>query len=195
MSVSTMTVRIRVAAAVAVAALGVTFASEANAACFTTGARSPLAGPAARPAAFSSAAAAAEEREPAELRDSIIGMWITDYLIGNGPDRYDQALQQFHSGGTETMLSNGLPPILGNVCVGVWKAVGPRTFRLRHMAWNWTNEGSLAGTFVMLVNVTLDRGGRTLSGTWTADSYDLDGNLIAELHAEGVMQSARVTVD
>ena len=68
MSVSKTTVHIRMAAAVAVAALGLTVASEANAACFATGARAPLAGSTVRPAAFSSAAAAAEEREPAELR-------------------------------------------------------------------------------------------------------------------------------
>jgi hypothetical protein len=195
MTLSNPSMRLRVAAAIAVAALGTTFASEANAACFASGVRSPLAASAQRLAASGSAATTADEREPAEMRDSIVGMWITDYLIGEGPDRYDQALQQFHSGGTETMLSNGLPPVLGNVCVGVWKAAGHGTFKLRHMAWNWTEDGSFAGTFVMVVTVTIDRGGRTFSGTWAADSYDPDGTLIEDLHAEGVVEAARVTVE
>jgi hypothetical protein len=93
------------------------------------------------------------------------------------------------------MLSNGLPPVLGNVCVGVWKAAGPAAYKLRHMAWNWTEDGSFAGTFVMLVEVTVDPGSRTFRGTWTADSYDPDGTLIEDLHAEGIVEARRVTVE
>jgi hypothetical protein len=63
------------------------------------------------------------------------------------------------------------------------------------MAWNWTEDGSFAGTFVMVVTVTIDRGGRTFSGMWAADSYDPDGTLIEDLHAEGVVEAARVTVE
>lgn len=126
---------------------------------------------------------------------SIVGMWNVEFLFGDGPDRYDQGFQLFHADGTEMMLSNGLPPALGNVCLGVWKKVAPRTVKLRHMAWNWTTEGAFAGTFELLVTLRLDRHGDSVAGTWVAESFDPDGNVIPGLHAEGVVRASRITAD
>ena len=92
------------------------------------------------------------------------------------------------------MISNGLPPALGNVCVGVWKKVDG-TIKLRHVTWNWDVDGNPTGTFVMVVTLRVDRRGSSFRGTWFADSYDLSNNVIPELHAEGVVRATRVTVD
>ena len=168
-------------------------ATEAKAACFATAAQHPLATPASQFAGPSGAQRASDSDSP-DAGDSIVGMWNAEYLIGDGPARYDQSFQQFHSDGTEIMVSNGLPPALGNVCVGVWQKTD-RTVRLRHMTWNWDVDGNLTGTFVMVVTLRVDRRGNSFRGTWSADSYDLSNNIIPELHAEGIVRATRVTVD
>ena len=127
--------------------------------------------------------------------ESIVGLWQTSFLVGSGPDVAYQGFQQWHLGGTEAMVDNGVPPSLGNVCVGVWKQAARRTYKLRHTTFNWDAEGNRAGTFVMLMTVTLDRRGNTFAGTYVADSFDLSGAVIPELHAEGAVRSVRITVD
>jgi hypothetical protein len=92
-------------------------------------------------------------------------------------------------------VSNGVPPVLGNVCVGVWTLTRMRTVKLRHLAWNWTAEGSVTGTYVLVATIDVDRRGNTYQGTWMADSFDLSGNVIPELRAEGVVTATRVTAD
>jgi hypothetical protein len=124
--------------------------------------------------------------------NSIVGLWATTFLLGDGPTIWDQAFEQWHSDGTELAVDNGVPPILGNVCVGVWKQVG-KTIKLRHVTWNWNLDGSKAGTFVLLMTVTVGRGGDIFSGGYITDSYDLSGNIVPELHAEGVVQGVRIT--
>jgi hypothetical protein len=93
------------------------------------------------------------------------------------------------------MVSNGLPPAPGNVCVGIWKQVAPRTFKLKHMTWNWDANGGFAGTFLLDVTLRLDRRGNSYMGTWVADSYDPDGTIIPELHAEGIARGTRISLN
>ena len=140
------------------------------------------------------ALAAAAAASPAASNGSIVGLWLTTFYLGDGSTVWDQAYEVWHSDGTETALDNAVPPSLGNVCVGVWKQDG-RSVQLRHVAWNWNPDGSLAGTFVLWMTTTLDVRGETFSGTFVTDSYDLDGNVIAQLHAEGIVRSTRLTVD
>jgi hypothetical protein len=45
------------------------------------------------------------------------------------------------------------------------------------------------------MTVRLDRAGNTYSGSYAADSFDLSGNLIPELHAEGRLRATRITVE
>jgi len=180
--------RLAMIATLAMMLLCTAFAAEARAACFATAVKHPLAAPTFQFAGPSAAQLSSDDT------DSIVGMWNAEFLIGDGPARYDQSFQQFHSDGTEIMISNGLPPALGNVCVGVWKK-DDRTVKLRHMTWNWDVNGNLTGTFVMVVTLRVDRRGNSFRGTWSADSYDLSNNVIPELHAEGVVRATRVTVD
>src|SRR5690606_9321461 len=75
---------------------------------------------------------------------SVVGMWHAVLRLGNNGPVYDEIFEHFHADGTELLVSNSLPPALGNICIGVWKRTGPRTYKLKHMTWNWSsnlNEG------------------------------------------------------
>ena len=125
---------------------------------------------------------------------SIVGLWHTTFLFEGGV--WDEAFEQWHSDGTELAVDNAVPPLLGNVCVGVYKQSGPRTYKLRHVTWNWDPSGApLAGTFLLLMTVTVDPHGDTFSGNWVSDSFDTFGNKIDELHFEGSVSAERITVD
>jgi len=126
--------------------------------------------------------------------DGIVGLWHTTFLFSGGV--WDEAFEQWHSDGTELAVDNAVPPLLGNVCVGVYKQTGPRTYSLRHVTWNWDPSGApLAGTFLLLMTVTVDKNGNTFSGNWVSDSFDTFGNKIDDLHFEGTVSSERITVD
>ena len=134
---------------------------------------------------------------------SIVGMWHTILRLGNasGPV-FDEVLEQFHEDGTELLISNGLPPALGNICIGIWKRVGTRSYKLRHMTWNWSPPdggfgvpGTFAGHFELEVAFDLDPNGRTFRGRWSAKNYDPSGKHIHELDADGVIRGVRLTVD
>jgi hypothetical protein len=130
----------------------------------------------------------------AESHTSIVGFWNTTFLLGSGPDVFDQGFQQWHRDNTEMMVDNAVSPSLGNVCVGVWKQIGPRTYTLKHMTFNWDANGALAGTFILRMTVTLERSGNVFAGSYVADSFDLEGKLIPELHVEGKVGGQRITV-
>jgi hypothetical protein len=138
-----------------------------------------------------------------ESHGSIVGMWHAVLRIGNASGLvFDEVLEQFHSDGTELLISQGLPPALGNVCIGVWKRVGSQTFKLRHMTWNWSPPdggfgvpGTFAGHFELTMTLRLDARGRSFSGTWSAQNFDVNGEHIPELDAEGVVNGVRLTVD
>jgi hypothetical protein len=117
------------------------------------------------------------------------------FLVGNTQDLAYQGFQQWQQGGTEVMVDNGVAPAFGNVCVGVWRQEGVRTFRLRHVTFNWDENSRPSGTFVLVMTVRLDRSGHSYTGTYSADSFDLSGNVIPELHLEGRLRAARITVD
>ncbi len=134
---------------------------------------------------------------------SVVGMWHAILRQGGaGGPVFDEVLEQFHEDGTELLISNGLPPALGNVCIGVWKRTGSRTFKLRHMTWNWSPPdngfgvpGTFAGHFELEVLLRLDARGRTFTGTWRAKNFDADNGHIPALDAEGVVNGVRITVD
>lgn len=125
---------------------------------------------------------------------SIVGFWLTTFYIGETTDVWDQAFELWHGDGTELAVDNAVPPLLGNVCVGVWKQIG-RTIRLKHFTWNWNPDGTKAGIFMLEMSVTVDHGGQTFSGTYVSDSFDVNGVRIPELHADGVVRGQRITVD
>jgi hypothetical protein len=178
----------------AVTAVCLTFAGEAKAACVSKNV-SPgpsVAVPKIRFDAKLSGAVAVGSSD--ESHSSIVGFWNVTLLLGSGPDVFDQGFQQWHTGGTELMVDNAVSPSFGNVCVGVWKQVGARTYKLKHMTFNWDADGKVAGTFLLEMSVKLDRRGNTYEGTYVTDSFDLAGNVMPELHAEGIVRGTRITV-
>ncbi len=173
---------------ITVAASSVLASAEARAACVARDA-------AARPEARRPQLAMSPVFESAtESHTSIVGLWNSTFLVGNGPDVFDVGFQQWHADNTEMMVDNAVSPSFGNVCVGVWKQIGPRTYTLKHMTFNWNADGTLAGTFVLRMTVTLERRGNAFSGRFTADSFDLAGNVLPDLHVEGAARGARITV-
>ena len=126
--------------------------------------------------------------------DGIVGLWHTTFYLGNGPAIYDEGFELWHADGTELNVDNAVPPALGNVCVGAWKQMG-KTIKLRHVTWNWNPDGTPAGTFLLVMSVTLEHGDKTFAGSYATDSYDLAGNVIPALHAEGIVRGQRITVE
>jgi hypothetical protein len=188
-------------AAAAVLAWCTVFATEASAACFAADGKGPSNAPTAQPGGHARPIAFGD----ADSQEPVVGMWHSVFRLGADPNGlvYDETFQQFGSDGMENIISNGLPPILGNVCIGVWKQVGLRTYRLRHMTWNWgpeTNDyfpvpGKFAGQFVMLVTLTVSRDGKSYRGTWAAKNFDTFGNPLPAFDADGVVRATRITVD
>lgn len=134
---------------------------------------------------------------------TVVGMWHAILRLGNanGPV-FDEVLEHFHADGTELLISNGLPPALGNVCIGVWKRIGSRTYKLKHMTWNWSSEqggfgvpGTFAGHFELDVTLRLDNRGNAFTGRWTARNFGLEGEHLPNLDAEGVVTGVRIGFD
>lgn len=140
-----------------------------------------------------------------EVRSSgdIVGLWGVTFYDGNGPAVYDRGFEQFHSDGTELTMDVAVPPAAGNICLGVWESAGPRKVVLHHVGWNWDFSveppagmpaGTLAGTFVLDMTVTVSKDGRTFRGRYVTDSLDLDGNTLPQFHGEGVVHGTRIPV-
>lgn len=140
----------------------------------------------------------------ADANSSLVGMWHTKLLLGgnNGPV-YDEAFEHYHGDGTHMLISNGLPPALGNICIGTYKRIGGRTYRLTHMTWNWSPDmnlgfgvpGTFAGRFELNMTLRLDESGNSYRGTWSVQNFDPDGTHIPGLDAEGVVRGTRITVN
>jgi hypothetical protein len=122
-------------------------------------------------------------------KDSIVGLWHVIYT-SDGQTLYE-SFDQWHSDGTELENPN-LPPATGPLCVGVWKQVAVRTFRLHHVGWNFDINGNSLGTFTLDETNTVDPHGRTYQGNFDLKFYDVNGNLIQEV--TGTQAATRITV-
>jgi hypothetical protein len=173
------------------------FADPARAACIVPGAKgAPAQTTSAPKALLNERSGALDQGLWSGDNDSIVGFWEVTFYVGDGPAVYDRGFEQWHSDGTELMVDNAVPPLLGNVCIGVWKQVGSRTVKLRHLTWNWDATGAtLAGTFELRMTVTTDRRGQSFFRRYVAESFDLAGQPIPELHAEGKVRGRRITVE
>jgi len=99
--------------------------------------------------------------------DPIVGLW--EFRInGNVPP--DFGTQAWHSDGTELMFSAGRNPAAGDICQGVWKKIGPRTYSLNHIAIGW-DFGSYCVRVHIHAVVQVAVSGDTYSGTLTADVF------------------------
>ena len=130
--------------------------------------------------------------------DGIVGFWRITFVSKGTPGTPDgtvigDALQQWHSDGTETHNDADAPAARGNVCLGVWKKTGRSHYTLNHffLGWDPTND-TLHDRGQIREEIDLDRSGDEHSGTFTIDDYDLKGNLL--LHLQGTVHATRITV-
>jgi len=193
------------------AALFAAGAIEVSAACFAPGASkiSALTGAAklARPGTAPALAAAAQGAVSTG-GGPIVGLWqvlMTAFPGTNNEFIFDFAFQQFHADGTEMMISGGVPPSIGNVCIGAWERRASGVIHLRHMTWNFVGGEVLGdlptGYFLLDVTLRPNSQGTAYEGTWKAASYDLGAGPLGSggppqpnSEYEGTLQAVRVSV-
>ena len=110
----------------------------------------------------------------------IVGLWqvlMTAFPGTNNEFIFDFAFQQFHADGTEMMISGGVPPSIGNICIGAWERRAGGVIQLRHMTWNFVGGEVLGdlptGYFLLDVTLRPNSQGTAYAGTWKTASYDL----------------------
>jgi hypothetical protein len=181
----------RMVAAFAVLALSaMTFtAGSAHAGCFVAGAKSASAPklPFVSPSTNDD-----DKNEPA----TIVGLWQTHYYVGKESAKvtFVESLKTWHRDGTE-MEEAMLPPAGGNVCFGVWKEVGPRTVKLRHIGWSFNADGSLAGGFTEVETDCVSEDGKTYSGTYVFTPFNAEGVPQDKEAVSGEVVATRFAID
>lgn len=119
---------------------------------------------------------------------SMVGLWHTNFEV-NG-QTIQEAFQIWNTGGTEVHNPN-VDPRTGNVCLGAWTSVGPRTYALIHRVWWYDSTGDFQGTIHLHETVTLGNRGNSHTGVFTLDFYDPDNNFLYEV--AGNVVAERVT--
>lgn len=133
---------------------------------------------------------------PQTTDDPIVGLW--EFQI-NGDVPPDFGTQAWHADGTELMFSAGRNPAAGDICQGVWKRVGSRTYSLNHIAMGW-DFGSFGVRVHIHAVVQVAPSGDTYSGTFTADVFAVtpenpfdESNMLGS--GSGTMTGTRVKPD
>jgi hypothetical protein len=121
---------------------------------------------------------------------SVVGLWHIRFNVGD--QTIQEAFQIWNDGGTEVHNPN-VDPRTGNVCLGAWKAVGKRTFKLAHRVWIYDTEGNFGGTIHLSETIYLGHKGQTHTGTFALDFYDPAGNFQFEVPGDVVAE--RVSVE
>jgi hypothetical protein len=118
----------------------------------------------------------------------------------------DFGTQQWHSDGTEFLISGGRAPSTGDVCMGVWESMGHRTYKLKHIALAYASSdtppsqggpvvpAAYVGPGIIREVVTVGPTGKTFEGTFTIDQYAQDEVTLLQ-HIAGKIVGTRVTVD
>ena len=123
-------------------------------------------------------------------KSSIVGLWQIQFLV-NG-QTIQEAYQAWNVGGTEIHNPN-VDPRTGNVCLGVWKKVAPRGYKLSHNVYSYDTNGNFQGKIHLSETLTLGNDGNTHSGSFALDFYDPNGNF--EFEVTGDVAAERVSVE
>jgi hypothetical protein len=117
---------------------------------------------------------------------SIVGTW-KEHWISEGSEGIPD--------GTEEINVSGLrAPLTGDVCLGVWKRTGARTYQLNHFGISYDPTGAhLVGPARIQQWLTIDPDGDATSGKFTIDQWDEAGNLLG--HVQGKVIGTRVTME
>lgn len=135
------------------------------------------------------------DNEPAGA--AVVGFWKITFVSQNNtgiPDGtvLDAGYAQWHSDGTEIMNSSR-PPATQSFCLGVWKKIGPSTFKLNHFALSFDLSGNPAGGSNIREEVTVDHGGNKYTGTFAIDVFDNNGIHVRRI--AGLVTGERITAD
>ncbi|WP_218509249.1 hypothetical protein [Variovorax sp. dw_308] len=147
---------------------------------------------------------------PASNATGIVGMWKVTLVsdgtaypipIPNGAP-IDFGTAQWHSDGTEVLVSGGRAPSTGDVCMGVWEQIGNSTYKLKHVGLSYSSTDSVPpsspsvflGPAIIRETVTLSHSRDSYTGTFTIDQYAADEVTLIE-HIGGTVTATRFTVD
>jgi hypothetical protein len=131
----------------------------------------------------------------------IVGLWkVTFTAKGNKPPGppdgapIDAGYVTWHADGTE-LMNSGREPLTGSFCMGVWKQVGPSTFRLNHVALSWDSTGTVfIGPTSIRETVTVDGTGNHYTGAFSIVQYATDEKTVLG-GVVGVVSAMRVNVN
>jgi len=115
---------------------------------------------------------------------------------------FDFGTIQYHSDGTEFEISGGRAPSTGDVCMGIWRQTGERTYQVKHIGLSWLSSDStppsptakFLGPGKFAETIQLNRKGDRFTGTIIIDQYAADGVTLLE-HISGTMAGVRFTFD
>ena len=130
---------------------------------------------------------------------SIVGLWAVKFIAENSPGTpngtvVDWGYVQWHGDGTEMENSGARSPSTENFCMGVWAKTGPSSYKLNHVALSYdASSGALNGYVSIHEQVTLDKGGKKYTGTFTINITDPNGNPAGSV--AGNITAERITAD
>ena len=127
--------------------------------------------------------------------ETIVGLWDVKYLIDG--QLYDEVFDQFHADGNEVAIDI-VPPVTGNVCLGIWKRRAGRSFAVKHPFWIFdpVTNTVLIGRGLITMDIRLLRGANRFVGTFTITFRDLDDQPIPGFSdASGDIVGDRITID
>jgi hypothetical protein len=134
----------------------------------------------------------------------IVGMWRFE-LVTPGPNGtsvvVDDGYAQWHSDGTEIQNSGMHAPITSNFCLGVWKQVGRRTYKLNHFPLGWDPTGQNPANAIQLTQTVELTDENHMTGNFTlkvypwvtTDSLTVAGPPVATV--TGTLTATRVTIN
>ena len=131
----------------------------------------------------------------------IVGMWRFQLLAPNGAV-VDDGYVQWHSDGTEIQNSGLHAPITSNFCLGVWKQVGPNSYKLNHFPLAWDATGQSPANAIQLTETVKLTDKDHYTGTFTLNVYlwtTTDSLNVAAggpvATVSGTITATRITID
>ena len=179
----------RIAAALAAAALSTLLTPSAFAGCGPSAARRPaFAGAAAvLPQSAAPNAGANSAADP-----QIMGLWKVVF-VSDGTV-IDLRFDTIHDDGLQVSVDDA-PTVIGNVCVGTWEKVGPRTYSTLHPTFIYDPSGTFpVGIFIETIQLTLSADGSGYTGTFQWNNYDSTGNLLPG-SVTGTVTGTRISIE
>ncbi len=156
----------------------------------------------------------------------IVGLWHFKYISEGNQSTYDlpdgaiidSGDTTWYADGNEFTYSGQRNPLVGAVCVGVWKRTGEHTYVLNHIGLSWNplaastsppadpgpagpanpggGPGAPGGPAFIKQHVTLSEDHRSYSGTFEITQLLPDGKTpVAPVPIKGKITATRVTID